>query len=655
MPRTDEEIVKQLLKQMPERVLGTVVESSPRVIASGASDFLTQLKENQKEQTKASGGSVMGINVASDRKAGRSYADLIVDGHKTLESRNGDSLRPYVGKRVSIVRTGEGKAKAIGEVTIGEPMVVNSKQFRELEHKHLVPKGSAYDISTPTKHLYPLHDPVRYDQEREVGHGIVARKVMQKASGGSIPSMDVMRLAIGGQGPKNWLKGSVEQVIKPLKSAYDPDSALEDLRQLREKHGELPAYAQDEQTILHAKAINQWIERNLANYIKKQMATHDDPIRKLAEQGIIHFSPEMAEENQEHADYIRKLNDAPRLGQSQDAKNWEDLSDSTMHINTLGELKESAQKRPDVYGHLVEPWMDKVNPDTKIFRPSTSMTSRLLGFDHLVDILKEDLAQGRIRPEQLSKVSIEQAVRRAHEYDQERKKAMAETALKATEGMPVHKDYGDGFKWIELALPKDMPEGWTERNGAYYDPTGERHVHPGMGKLADALKYEGDTMGHCVGGYCPDVAEGRSRIFSLRDAKNEPHVTIEVQPMRGSELGRYAAGLPEGEDVEAMKNPPHRIVQIKGKGNAKPKSDYIPYVQDFVKSGNWSDIGDFHNTDLIRQDGKLMNKNEYADWMLGQLKPDQKADGGEVDAEEVFMGPKKVTHAHHLEIEERKL
>ena len=59
---------------------------------------------------------LMGINVASDRKAGRRYADLIVDGHKTLESRNSDTLRPYVGKRVAIVRTGEGPAKAIGEV-----------------------------------------------------------------------------------------------------------------------------------------------------------------------------------------------------------------------------------------------------------------------------------------------------------------------------------------------------------------------------------------------------------------------------------------------------------------------------------------------------------------------------------------------------------
>ena len=104
----------------------------------------------------------MGINVASDTKAGLRFADMIVDGHKTLESRNSDTLRPYVGKRVAIVRTGEGKAKAIGEVTVGEPKVVNQKQFRAMEDEHKVPKGSRFDINTPTKHLYPMHDPVRY-------------------------------------------------------------------------------------------------------------------------------------------------------------------------------------------------------------------------------------------------------------------------------------------------------------------------------------------------------------------------------------------------------------------------------------------------------------------------------------------------------------
>jgi hypothetical protein len=115
---------------------------------------------------------------------------MIVDGHKTLESRNSDTLRPYVGKRVAIVRTGEGKAKAIGEVTIGEPQVVNQRQFRSMEDEHKVPKGSRFDISTPTKHLYPMHDPVRYEEERDVGHGIVARKVIYKAQGGTVKPFD---------------------------------------------------------------------------------------------------------------------------------------------------------------------------------------------------------------------------------------------------------------------------------------------------------------------------------------------------------------------------------------------------------------------------------------------------------------------------------
>ena len=135
---------------------------------------------------KAKGGSAMGVNVASDRKHNLNYADLIVDGHKTIESRNSDTLRPYVGKRVAIVRTGAGKAKAIGEVTIGEPIVANKKQFRNMESHHLVPEGSTFDIKTPTKHMYPLSEPVRYDEERDVGRGIISRKVIHKDKGGKI-------------------------------------------------------------------------------------------------------------------------------------------------------------------------------------------------------------------------------------------------------------------------------------------------------------------------------------------------------------------------------------------------------------------------------------------------------------------------------------
>lgn len=119
----------------------------------------------------------IGINVRSDGNL--HYADLIVDGKKYYETRNTDSLRPYVGKRVAIVRTGAGPATAIGEVSIGEPIKVNAFKFRQLEKKHRVPEGSKFDIKLDgEKYLYPMNDPVRWDNEKPVkNRGIIARKV----------------------------------------------------------------------------------------------------------------------------------------------------------------------------------------------------------------------------------------------------------------------------------------------------------------------------------------------------------------------------------------------------------------------------------------------------------------------------------------------
>lgn len=128
---------------------------------------------------RQAGAEMMGINVNQD--GDNAYADKIIDGEKTIETRASDSLRPYVGKRVAIVRTGAGPAKAIGEVTIGEPIVVNTqKEFDSYRDQTLVPKGSKFDIAPGgIKYLYPVSNPVRYEQERDVGTGIVARKVIE--------------------------------------------------------------------------------------------------------------------------------------------------------------------------------------------------------------------------------------------------------------------------------------------------------------------------------------------------------------------------------------------------------------------------------------------------------------------------------------------
>jgi hypothetical protein len=262
------------------------------------------------------------------------------------------------------------------------------------------------------------------------------------------------------------------------------------------------------------------------------------------------------------------------------------------------------------------PFIDKLDPETQLYSGNTAD----MGFDHVIDILKQDVEAGRIRPEQLNRVSVEDAVRRTMEFDQEAAKKMAEAQIKNMEGFPVYKEYPEGYRWVELKKPEDLPEGYSlDDMGNVVDEKGHITNHPGEKRLEEALKYEGDTMGHCVGGYCPDVLEGKSRIFSLRDARGEPHVTVEVNPSSQRVAPRHEEIVSEmkasGLDLNQLDEPaydaayeqalqrvkqnrPPAIAQIKGKQNAAPKAEYLPYVQDFVKSGKYSEVGDLENTGL---------------------------------------------------------
>ena len=75
------------------------------------------------------------------------------------------------------------------------------------------------------------------------------------------------------------------------------------------------------------------------------------------------------------------------------------------------------------------------------------------------------------------------------------------------------------------------------------------------------LLAEGYRMDHCVGDYCEEVKSGVSRIFSLRDPENEPHVTMETD-LSGKEAR-----------------------QIRGKSNSIPKDEYKAMIREWVESG----------------------------------------------------------------------
>jgi hypothetical protein len=156
-------------------------------------------------------------------------------------------------------------------------------------------------------------------------------------------------------------------------------------------------------------------------------------------------------------------------------------------------------------------------------------------------------------------------------------------------------------------------------------------------QLKDALKYEGEHLKHCVGGYCPDVSSGETRIFSLRDAEGKPHATIEVKKksveLTNEEMNEIFdaakretnALYPSVEDAnkwsakfhhrseelrneliaEKAKDTPEYIKQIKGESNAAPKKELQPFVQDFVKSGDWYDVRDIKNAGMVKIDKSM--------------------------------------------------
>ena len=140
-------------------------------------DGIVQKTTSQEITALNKSGDPLGINIAVD-KNGTDYADLIVNGTKKFESRETASLKPYVGKRVGIVRTGAGPAEVIGSVEIGQPIEVNEKQFNQLRDQHLVAEDSSFNIKKgQTKFLYPMMDPTSTPPQKVTSKGIVARAV----------------------------------------------------------------------------------------------------------------------------------------------------------------------------------------------------------------------------------------------------------------------------------------------------------------------------------------------------------------------------------------------------------------------------------------------------------------------------------------------
>jgi hypothetical protein len=406
----------------------------------------------------------------------------------------------------------------------------------------------------------------------------------------------------------NWLSGSVEQAVKPLKRKV----ATENIDQYTpEQAARLEASGRLEVN----DALNNWVDRNLTNYIKKEMATPEDPVRRLAEEGVTHFP--VAEDPRYWArrgELTRGEMGGTQMAQSDLAKQWENRTDHMINRETAQEHRDMMHLAPGMYSEN-DAWINKLPPETSLYSThGVTFNTSDLGFDHIVDVLKEDLATGRIRPEQLNKVSMEQAVRRTAEYDQELAAKMNAARAAKREGLPVQKEYPEGYRWVELNRPGSFAsesEAMGHSVRGYEPPRGHPDWTEGSG--------DSGSSGYGHGGW-EAIKSGKAKVYSLVDPKGEPHVTVEVgehNPNReflyakqnlpelyakySADRNKYSNSWPDflrAEAPELLEAKERKITQIKGKQNAAPKEEYLPFVQDFVRGGNWSQVGDLHNTGL---------------------------------------------------------
>lgn len=385
----------------------------------------------------------------------------------------------------------------------------------------------------------------------------------------------------------------------------------------------------------HGPEVENWADKKLTRYIKNNMGTAEDEVRQLFDQGVQHADVRRPRFGLEHKiEDIREKAGQPRdpVAQTPSGQNWEEAADWALVHKKFSEIPWAVKTNP---------WLANKSPDTSTYVLSP-IDADQLKFGHLIDELHNATRAGsdlpehlRLDPKKLDKVSMSQAVQLVDKINKWRieNAAAANEALANNGATVLHKDYPDeGFKWVEMRKPELSSE------------------EESMKALEAALKYEGDTMGHCVGGYCPDVASGNSRIFSLRDKKGEPHVTIEVEPHRTSpenyfnhfispELKAELVGnhvsyfdsnqastkllkaLSESDEykrhVQSPSNTTHSILQIKGKANQAPASKYVPYVQDFVRSQPWVGVDDLEHAQLVNMDPY---SDEYGDFDLRAAK-----------------------------------
>lgn len=92
------------------------------------------------------------------------YADAIVQGYKTIETRTRNTLGRFIGQRVLIIRSMTGRwPEVIGSVRIVDGAHRSRGWLEGKRNQTLIPPGSHFDSDEHGKWCYDLADPIMYE------------------------------------------------------------------------------------------------------------------------------------------------------------------------------------------------------------------------------------------------------------------------------------------------------------------------------------------------------------------------------------------------------------------------------------------------------------------------------------------------------------
>ena len=319
---------------------------------------------------------------------------------------------------------------------------------------------------------------------------------------------------------------------------------------------------------------------------------------------------------------------------------WENTADESIGFNRVSDYTTPSEFTGNYSMNqqstlAQNPWLHKVaekNPNEFAYRVGTPLFLHNTEFNHMIDELGEALNPTsklpknlKISPKDLEKMTVDDVSALSGKISAWREIQKVKSDIEIANNPATHT-----FKEYTENNPKGVSWKQIKRPEGYSDEEAEKFVRA-------ATQYEGDVMRHCVGGagHCDPLLNDEVEIYSLRDAKGEPHVTIEVEKginapafyeknrelLESPELqddhfeinnstdnsAQYIKritrlldehGYVEGKDYFIPEPKAPIIREIKGKGNKKPNDEYIPFIQDFIKSGEWSEINDIKNAEI---------------------------------------------------------